>query len=36
VDTAQRLSKYFGNSVKFWLGLQNNFDLEKEKEKAID
>ncbi len=27
-DTALRLSKYFGNSAKFWLGLQNDFDLE--------
>ncbi len=29
-DTALRLSKYFGNSAKFWLGLQDNFDLEEE------
>ncbi len=29
-DTALRLSKYFGNSPKFWLGLQDDFDLEKE------
>ncbi|MEO6189886.1 MAG: HigA family addiction module antitoxin [Saprospiraceae bacterium] len=28
--TALRLSKYFGNSAKFWLGLQNDFDLEEE------
>lgn len=27
-DTALRLSNYFGNSAKFWLGLQNDFDLE--------
>src|SRR5215211_2025839 len=27
-DTALRLSKYFGNSAKFWLGLQDDFDLE--------
>ena len=27
-DTALRLSKYFGNSAKFWLGLQNDYDLE--------
>jgi addiction module HigA family antidote len=27
-DTAIRLSNYFGNSAKFWLGLQNDFDLE--------
>jgi antitoxin HigA-1 len=27
-DTALRLSKYFGNSARFWLGLQDDFDLE--------
>lgn len=27
-DTALRLSKYFGNSPKFWLGLQNDFEIE--------
>jgi len=32
-DTALRLGSYFGNSAKFWLGLQNDFDLEEEKEK---
>jgi len=30
-DTALRLSYYFGNSAKFWLGLQNDYDIEKEK-----
>lgn len=29
-DTALRLSKYFGNSAKFWLGLQNDYDIEEE------
>jgi len=29
-DTALRLSNYFGNSAKFWLGLQDDFDLEEE------
>jgi antitoxin HigA-1 len=29
-DTALRLSKYFGTSTKFWLGLQNDFDIEEE------
>ena len=28
-DTALRFSKYFGTSAKFWLGLQDDFDLEK-------
>lgn len=30
-DTALRLSKYFGNSAKFWLGLQDDYDIEDEK-----
>ena len=30
-DTALRFSKYFGNSPKFWLGLQDDYDLEEEK-----
>ena len=29
-DTALRLSSYFGNSAKFWLGLQDDFDIEEE------
>lgn len=28
--TALRLSKYFGNSAKFWLGLQDDYDIEEE------
>ncbi len=36
-DTALRLSKYFGNSAKFWLGLQDDFDIEEEiKEKKAE
>ena len=36
-DTALRLSKYFGNSAKFWLGLQDDFDIEEEQiEKRIE
>ena len=30
-DTALRLSSYFDNSAKFWLGLQDDFDIEEEK-----
>lgn len=30
-DTALRLSKYFGTSAKFWMGLQDDFDLEEER-----
>ncbi len=29
-DTAVRLSAYFGNSPKFWLGLQDDYDIENE------
>ena len=35
-DTALRLSTYFGNSAAFWLGLQNDYDLEKERRKNKD
>lgn len=28
-DTALRLSLFFGNSAKFWLGLQDDYDIEK-------
>jgi addiction module HigA family antidote len=31
-DTALRLSIYFGNSAKFWLGIQDDYDIEEEKE----
>ncbi len=30
-DTALRLSSYFGNSAKFWLGLQDDYDIEEER-----
>lgn len=29
-DTALRLSLYFGNSAKFWLGIQDDYDIENE------
>lgn len=38
-DSALRFSKFFGTSATFWLGLQNDFDLEEEKttkQTAID
>ncbi len=35
-DTALRLSSYFGNSAKFWLGLQDDFDIEEEKHNRVD
>ena len=31
-DTALRLAKFFGTSPKFWLGLQDDFDIEEEEE----
>lgn len=35
-DTALRFSKYFGTSAKFWLGLQDDYDLEEEKIQKAD
>lgn len=32
-DTAIRLSRYFGNSAKFWLNLQAHYDIEIGEEK---
>ena len=29
-DTAIRLAKYFGTSAKFWLSLQDDYDIEEE------
>jgi antitoxin HigA-1 len=29
-DTALRLSRYFGNSADFWMGIQDEFDLREE------
>lgn len=34
-DTAVRLAKFFGTSAKFWMGLQDDYDLE-EAEKKVD
>jgi len=33
VDTALRLSRYFGLSERFWLNLQARYDIEAEKDK---
>jgi antitoxin HigA-1 len=33
-DTALRLSQFFGNSAKFWLGLQDDFDIEDERKRS--
>ncbi len=32
-DTALRLSRYFGNSPDFWMGIQDEYDLRKEEER---
>lgn len=32
-DTAVRLAGYFGNSDRFWLGLQMDYDLEEARKK---
>jgi addiction module HigA family antidote len=29
-DTALRLTKFFGTSAKFWLGIQDDYDIEQE------
>lgn len=33
IDTAIKFSLYFGNSVKFWIGLQVDYDIEEVKKK---
>ena len=35
-DTALRLSKYFGNSPDFWLGIQMEYDLREERQEIQD
>lgn len=35
-DTALRLASYFGTTAKFWLGLQNDYDIEDEQESKKD
>lgn len=35
-DTALRLSSYFGNSAKFWLGLQDDYDIEDERQQKVE
>ena len=35
-DTALRLSTYFGNSPQFWLGLQDDYDIEEEENRLKD
>ena len=35
-DTALRLARYFGSNENFWLGLQDDYDLEKANRQARD
>jgi len=35
-DTALRLSAFFGNSVEFWIGIQNEFDIREAREKLSE
>jgi plasmid maintenance system antidote protein VapI len=36
VDTALRLSRYFGTTERFWLNLQASYDLEVERDRLGD
>jgi addiction module HigA family antidote len=35
-DTALRLSRFFGTSAEFWLGLQADYDLDMAKDRLAD
>lgn len=35
-DTALRLASYLGTTPKFWLGLQDDYDIEEERESKKD
>ena len=35
-DTALRLSRYFGNTARFWLNLQNQYDLDLQRDAVGD
>jgi addiction module HigA family antidote len=35
-DTALRLSRYFGTSAEFWLGLQADYDLDLAEDRLAD
>lgn len=32
-DTALRFSKFFGNSVEFWMGIQDEYEIREERER---
>lgn len=35
-ETALLFSRFFGNSAEFWMGLQSQYDLEKEQDRLAD
>ena len=35
-ETALLFSRFFGNSAEFWLGLQSQYDLEREQDRLAD
>ena len=35
-ETALLFSRFFGNSAEFWMGLQSQYDLEREQERLAD
>lgn len=35
-DTALRFASYFGTTAKFWLGLQDDYDIEEERASKIE
>lgn len=35
-DTSLRLSRFFGNSAQFWMGLQSDYDLDLAKDELGD
>ena len=35
-ETALLLSRFFSNTAAFWMGLQNQYDLERERDRLAD
>ena len=35
-ETALLFSRFFGNSAEFWMGLQSQYDLERERDRLAD
>ena len=35
-ETALLFSRFFGNSAEFWIGLQSQYDLERERDRLAD